>query len=83
MKQDLEKDAPEDLVVQINVFNEHKDTDFSEWMDKFDSTVRLEFDDVNECFEMLKNLVMESPAEPYFLSILQHLLFIRDDHLVR
>ncbi|KAK6645426.1 hypothetical protein RUM43_001703 [Polyplax serrata] len=81
--EDLEKDAPEDLIVQINVFNEHKENDYAEWVEKFDSTVRLEFDDVNECFEMLKNMVMESPAEPYFLSILQHLLFIRDDHLIR
>jgi len=69
--------------VQINVFNEHRETDFSEWIEKFDTTVRVELDDVNECFDMLKHLVMDSPAEPYFLSILQHLLFIRDDHLIR
>ena len=40
-------------------------------------------DDVNECSELVKNLVMDSPAEPYFLSILQHLVCIRDDALVR
>ena len=38
---------------------------------------------MNECFELVKNLVMDSPAEPYFLSILQHLVCIRDDALVR
>lgn len=32
---------------------------------------------------MLRNLTTDSPAEPYFLSILQHLLFIRDDVLIR
>lgn len=69
--------------MQINVFNEHRENDFAEWIEKFDTTVRVELDDVNECFEMLKQLVMESPAEPYFLSILQHLLFIRDDHFIR
>lgn len=81
--QDLEKDAVGDLLLQINVFYEHKENDYVEWVEKFDTTVRLEFDDVNECFDMLKSLVMDSPAEPYFLSILQHLLFIRDDHLIR
>ena len=38
---------------------------------------------MNECSELVKNLVMDSPAEPYFLSILQHLVCIRDDALVR
>ncbi|KAL0280838.1 UNVERIFIED_CONTAM: hypothetical protein PYX00_002011 [Menopon gallinae] len=81
--EDLEKNAVGDLLLQINVFYEHKDNDYAEWVEKFDTTVRLEFDDVNECFDMLKSLVMDSPAEPYFLSILQHLLFVRDDHLIR
>ena len=49
---------------------------------RFDN-IRLELDDVNECFELVKNLVMDTPAEPYFLSILQHLVCIRDDALVR
>nr|XP_032525626.1 protein diaphanous-like [Danaus plexippus plexippus] len=44
---------------------------------------RVDFHDVNECFELVKNLVVETPAEPYLLSILQHLLFIRDDELIR
>ncbi|OWR49401.1 putative Diaphanous, partial [Danaus plexippus plexippus] len=43
----------------------------------------VDFHDVNECFELVKNLVVETPAEPYLLSILQHLLFIRDDELIR
>lgn len=44
---------------------------------------RVDFNDANECFELVKNLVLETPAEPYLLSILQHLLFIRDDELIR
>ena len=43
---------------------------------RFDN-IRLELDDVNECFELVKNLVMDTPAEPYFLSVLQHLVCIR------
>ena len=45
-------------------------------MVRFDN-IRLELDDVNECFELVKNLVMDTPAEPYFLSVLQHLVCIR------
>ncbi|KAL1117746.1 hypothetical protein AAG570_004061 [Ranatra chinensis] len=78
----LEKDASEDLSVQIKVFNEHKNDDFEEFVQKFDN-VRFDMDDVNDCFEILKNGVMDTQSEPYFLSILQHLLFIRDDHLIR
>ena len=51
-------------------------------MFRFDN-IRLELDDVNECFELIKNLVLDSPAEPYFLSILQHLVCIRDDAQIR
>lgn len=40
-------------------------------------------DDMNDCFEVLKNIAVETSAEPYLLSILQHLLYIRDDHLFR
>lgn len=79
----MEKDPREDLQIQINVFTENKENDYAEFVERFDVSIRSEFDDINECFETLKNMVMDSPAEPYFLSILQHLLFIRDDHLIR
>ncbi|XP_066903255.1 protein diaphanous [Halyomorpha halys] len=80
----LEKDASEDLnlTLQLKVFNDQKEDDFYEFSQRFDN-LRLEFDDINECFEVLKNFVMDTPSEPYFLSILQHLLFIRDDSLIR
>lgn len=38
---------------------------------------------MQDCFEVLKNTTMDTPAEPFFLSILQHLLFIRDDANIR
>lgn len=69
-------------MVQLNVFNEHKEDDYMEFMQKFDN-IRLEFDDLTDCFEVVKNLVIDTQAEPYLLSILQHLLFIRDDTVVR
>ena len=66
----------------MKIFNDHKEEDYYEFIQRFDN-VRLELDDVNDCFEVVKNLVMDSSAEPYLLSILQHLLFIRDDALIR
>ena len=77
----LENDKGEDLQTQLKVFNEHKE-DFDEFALRCDN-IRLESDDANECSKLVKNLVMDSPAEPYFLSILQHLVCIRDDALVR
>ncbi|KAJ4443300.1 hypothetical protein ANN_04968 [Periplaneta americana] len=78
----LENDASGDLTVQVKIFNDHKEEDYYEFVQRFDN-VRLELDDINDCFEVIKNLVMDSSAEPFLLSILQHLLFIRDDALIR
>ena len=80
--QTLKADACEDLMVQLTVFTEHKEDDYGEFMNKFDN-IRLEFDDLSDCFEVVKNLVIDTASEPYLLSILQHLLFIRDDTTVR
>lgn len=66
----------------FKIFNSFREEDYEEFSTRFDH-VRLELDDVNDCFELCKNLVVDTTAEPYFLSILQHLLFIRDDHLFR
>ncbi|XP_039752772.1 protein diaphanous isoform X2 [Pararge aegeria] len=71
-----------DRKIQMNVFDTHAAADQDEYLAKFDD-VRVDFNDVNECFELVKNLVVDSPAEPYLLSILQHLLFIRDDEEIR
>ncbi len=64
------------------MFYEHRDEDFDEFAQRFDN-IRLELDDVNECFDLIKNMVIDTNAEPYFLSILQHLLCIRDDVQIR
>merc|ERR1719509_195812 len=78
----LEDDNSDELQTQLKVFYEHKEEDFDEFAQRFDN-IRLELDDVNECFELIKNLVMDTPAEPYFLSVLQHLVCIRDDAQIR
>ena len=78
----MENDASEDLKLQLKVFFDHRDEDFDEFAQRFDN-IRLELDDVDECFEVIKNLTLDTPAEPYFLSVLQHLVCIRDDAQIR
>uniref|UniRef100_A0A182MPH3 Diaphanous n=1 Tax=Anopheles culicifacies TaxID=139723 RepID=A0A182MPH3_9DIPT len=78
----IEKSGNENLVNHFKIFNCYREDDFEEFSNRFDN-VRLELDDINDCFELLKNLVADTSCEPYFLSILQHLLFIRDDHQCR
>ncbi|XP_053672897.1 protein diaphanous isoform X2 [Anopheles nili] len=77
-----EKSGYEHLANHFKIFNCYREDDFEEFSNRFDN-VRLELDDMNDCFDLLKNLVADTSCEPYFLSILQHLLFIRDDHLHR
>lgn len=71
-----------DLQLQLKVFEEHRDEDFYEFAQRFDN-IRMDLDDTVECFEVLRNSVVETPSEPFLLSILQHLLFIRDDPNVK
>ena len=78
----LENDATDELQLQLKVFYDSRDEDFDEFAQRFDN-IRLELDDVDECFELIKNLVMDTAAEPYFLSVLQHLVCIRDDAQIR
>lgn len=64
------------------IFTESKEEDADELHSRFDN-VRMDIDDMQDCFEVLKNATLDTPCEPFFLSILQHLLFIRDDANIR
>lgn len=78
----LKNESNESIKNQYSIFENLKDEDADELQQRFDN-VRMEIDDINDCFEVLKNTTLDTPAEPYFLSILQHLLFIRDDAYIR
>lgn len=39
--------------------------------------------DAGDVFSFVQSMVKDTNAEPYFLSILQHLALIRNDYLVR
>ncbi|XP_041845513.1 protein diaphanous homolog 2 isoform X2 [Melanotaenia boesemani] len=72
----------EELDIQLRVFNENKDEDSIELSHRLDD-VRAEMDDMNEVYHLLSNMVKDTVSEPYFLSILQHLLLIRNDYYIR
>ena len=46
---------------------------------KFFMFLNPPFSDCRECFELIYNSTFGTLSEPFFLSILQHLLTIRDD----
>ncbi|XP_066572371.1 protein diaphanous homolog 1 [Amia ocellicauda] len=79
---DLRVIENEELKVQLGVFEEHAEDDSEELRIRLDD-VRIEMDDMTEVFQILMNTVKDSKAEPHFLSILQHLLLIRNDYFAR
>nr|XP_043886532.1 protein diaphanous homolog 3-like isoform X2 [Solea senegalensis] len=72
----------EALDIQLKVFMEHKEEDLMEFSHRLED-IRSEVDDVGDVFNIVQSTLKDSSAEPYFLSILQHLMLIRNDYLVR
>ncbi|XP_034546447.1 protein diaphanous homolog 1-like [Notolabrus celidotus] len=72
----------EELKVQLTVFDEQAEDDSEDLKVRLDD-IRVEMDDVREVFEILVNTVKDSKAENNFLSLMQHLLLIRNDYLAR
>uniref|UniRef100_H2TAT5 Diaphanous related formin 1 n=1 Tax=Takifugu rubripes TaxID=31033 RepID=H2TAT5_TAKRU len=71
----------EELRVQLTVFEEQAEDDSYDLKARLEDV--LEYDDVREVFEILVNTVKDSKAENHFLSLMQHLLLIRNDYLAR
>uniref|UniRef100_A0A8C3XFP8 Diaphanous related formin 3 n=1 Tax=Cyanoderma ruficeps TaxID=181631 RepID=A0A8C3XFP8_9PASS len=75
----------EALDIQLKVFNEHKEEDMIEFSHRLED-IRSELEypfEINDVYNMLWNTVKDTSAEGYFLSILQHLLLIRNDYFIR
>ncbi|XP_055411993.1 protein diaphanous homolog 1-like isoform X2 [Bubalus kerabau] len=80
--QDLREIENEDMRVQLNVFDEQGEEDSYDLKGRLDD-IRMEMDDFSEVFQILLNTVKDSKAEQHFLSILQHLLLVRNDYEAR
>lgn len=66
----------------FQIFINSKNDDFDELASRFES-LRIDFDSADDCFRLLRNSVIKTPVEEVFLSILQLLLFIRDDQYTK
>uniref|UniRef100_A0A3B5MSG6 Diaphanous-related formin 2 n=1 Tax=Xiphophorus couchianus TaxID=32473 RepID=A0A3B5MSG6_9TELE len=73
----------EELDIQLKVFNENKDEDAIELSHRLDD-IRAEMEyPLVFLYHLLSNMVKDTASETYFLSILQHLLLIRNDYYIR
>uniref|UniRef100_A0A671NAX8 Diaphanous related formin 2 n=1 Tax=Sinocyclocheilus anshuiensis TaxID=1608454 RepID=A0A671NAX8_9TELE len=72
----------EELDIQLKVFNENKEEDSIELSHRLDD-IRVEMEYPFYLYHLLSNMVKDTGSEPYFLSIIQHLLLIRNDYYIR
>ncbi|OCT87865.1 hypothetical protein XELAEV_18021567mg [Xenopus laevis] len=83
---ELHNTENEDLKVQVAIFEEHSELDSDDLRGRLDD-IRIEmeypFVTCTQWLLFLLNTVKDSSAEPLFLSILQHLLLIRNDYDAR
>ncbi|KAK5925084.1 hypothetical protein CgunFtcFv8_017636 [Champsocephalus gunnari] len=79
---EVRKIENEELRVQLTVFDEQAEDDSEDLKARLDD-IRIEMDDVREVFEILVNTVKDSKGETHFLSMMQHLLLVRNDYLAR
>ncbi|XP_036605326.1 protein diaphanous homolog 1 isoform X1 [Trichosurus vulpecula] len=79
---DLRLMENEDMKVQLAVFDEQGEEDSYDLKGRLED-IRMEMDDFSEVFQILLNTVKDSKAESLFLSILQHLLLVRNDYEAR
>uniref|UniRef100_A0A3Q1CXN5 Diaphanous-related formin 2 n=1 Tax=Amphiprion ocellaris TaxID=80972 RepID=A0A3Q1CXN5_AMPOC len=70
-----------ELDIQLRVFNENKEEDSIELSHRLDD-IRAEME-YPFVYHLLSNMVKDTGSEAYFLSILQHLLLIRNDYYIR
>ncbi|CAM9532670.1 unnamed protein product [Lampetra planeri] len=77
----------EQLEVQLRVFDEGREGDFQEFAQRLQDihlfSLTFVCTDINDVYAFLSNTVKDTQAEQPFLSIMQHLLLIRNDFLVR
>uniref|UniRef100_A0A672G3U4 Diaphanous related formin 1 n=1 Tax=Salarias fasciatus TaxID=181472 RepID=A0A672G3U4_SALFA len=76
----------EELRVQLMVFDEQAEDDSEDLKARLDD-IRIEMEYPSkyelEIFEILVNTVKDSKGESHFLSLMQHLLLIRNDYVAR
>uniref|UniRef100_A0A8C8SP08 Protein diaphanous homolog 2 n=1 Tax=Pelusios castaneus TaxID=367368 RepID=A0A8C8SP08_9SAUR len=83
---DLKEKENEELDIQLKVFDENKEEDLIELSHRLnDIKAEMEYPFKNSMvlYHLLYNMLKDTSSENYFLSILQHLLLVRNDYYVR
>ncbi|XP_028968605.1 protein diaphanous homolog 2 [Galendromus occidentalis] len=81
-KLQTEEELSKEFGCQFDVFKNALEDDFDELTQKLE-TISQDFYDLTECFEMIKASITNTPAQSALLSILQHMLLIREDAQIR
>ncbi|CAN0376332.1 unnamed protein product [Lampetra planeri] len=79
---ELRKLENEELEVQLKVFDENREEDSLELSHRYHD-IRLEIEYPLEVFSVVANVVKDTAAEGFLLSLLQHLLLVRNDFYAR
>eukprot|EP00731_Ephydatia_muelleri_P030908 Em0022g422a len=72
----------QDLMTHLEIFDSHMENDFEEILHRFQD-IEAEFFEPEAVFSLLMCTVQGTGAATYLLSILQHLLLVRDDFYAR
>ncbi|EHA99507.1 diaphanous-like protein 2, partial [Heterocephalus glaber] len=82
----LKEKENEELDIQLKVFDENKEDDLTELSHRLnDIRAEMEYPLANHknIYHLLYNMLKDTAAESYLLSILQHFLLIRNDYYIR
>uniref|UniRef100_A0A2K6FL61 Diaphanous related formin 2 n=1 Tax=Propithecus coquereli TaxID=379532 RepID=A0A2K6FL61_PROCO len=89
MLPDLKEKENDELDIQLKVFDENKEDDLTELSHRLnDIRAEMEYPLTNHknnfaLYHLLYNMLKDTAAENYLLSILQHFLLIRNDYYIR
>lgn len=78
----FEKCSAESVKAQYDTFIHNKEADFGELVARFEQ-IKGEYENIEDCFTLLLSSVKGTKSELSFLSILQHMLLIPDDIVIR
>ncbi|CAH8494231.1 unnamed protein product [Dicrocoelium dendriticum] len=76
--QKLSQSPDEGIQKHISIYQSKAEEDMDALFDRFDA-VKCDLDDANQVFQLINRTLSGTKSETKFLSLLQHLLFVRDE----
>ncbi|KAM7540490.1 hypothetical protein Aperf_G00000037484 [Anoplocephala perfoliata] len=75
---ELDKSTDPNVINHVGIYRRFAEADNIDLCERFD-VARADLSDMEQVYQLLQRSVVNTPSEKIFLSILQHLLFIRDE----